>query len=59
METYIVMSSHFHGEMDGVVVKLLDRDIVVSWFKLQSHFYIYFWIPTLMKYMNHLIFPAK
>ena len=40
------------------MVKVLDYGIVVSEFKLQSHYYIHFWTNTLGKGMNPLILPA-
>ena len=41
-----------------VLAKMLNCDIVVSEFELQSHNYIYFGINTLGKGMNPFIFPA-
>ena len=42
----------------NVMVKAIDSGIVVSEFKLQSRYYIYFQTNTLGKGMNPLIFPA-
>ena len=42
----------------GVMAKALDCGIVVSEFKLQSRYYIHFWINNLGKGMNPLIVPA-
>ena len=42
----------------GVMVKVLDSEIVVSEFKLQSRYYVHFRTNTLGQSMNPLIFPA-
>ena len=42
----------------GVVAKLLDYNIAVSDFELQSFYYIHFRTNTLGKGMNSLILPA-
>ena len=42
----------------SVVVNMLDCNVVVSEFKLQSLYYIYFQPNTLGKGMNPLIPPA-
>ena len=39
----------------GIVANVVDCDIVVSKFKLQSRYYIPFWTNTLAKGMNSLI----
>ena len=45
----------YRGEsLSGIVLNMLDYDIVVSEFKLQSHYYIYFQIITFLKGMNPL-----
>ena len=41
-----------------VMVKAMDCGIIVSKFKLQSHYYIHFQTNTLGKGMNPLILPA-
>ena len=41
-----------------VIVKAMDCGIVVSEFKLQSCYYVHFWINTLRKGMDPLILPA-
>ena len=41
-----------------VMVKALDRGIVVREFELQSHNYVHFRINTLGKGMNPLILPS-
>ena len=43
------------GSPCGVVVNVLDCDIVVSEFDLQAPYYVHFWIITLVKAMNPLI----
>ena len=42
----------------GIVANLLDGDIVVNEFELQSHYYVHFRTNTLEMAMNHLIPPA-
>ena len=42
----------------GVMVKVPDCGIIVSKFKLQSHYYVHFRTNTLENSMNTLIFPA-
>ena len=42
----------------GIMVKVLDCEIVVSEFELQSCYYAHFWANTLGKGMNLLILPA-
>ena len=42
----------------GVMVKVMDYEIVVSKFVLQSHYYVYFRANTLGKGMNPFILPA-
>ena len=42
----------------GVMVKVMDCGIIVSEFKLQSHYYVHFHANTLGKGMNPLILPA-
>ena len=39
----------------GVVANVLDFDIVVIEFELQSHYYVHFQIHTVRKGMNNLI----
>ena len=46
------------GRAHGVMVKAMDCEIVISKFKLQSHYYIPFRANTLGKGMNPLILPA-
>ena len=58
--TYVVFNIQVHktgmrGNLYGVVVNVLDCNIVVSEFELQSHCYIHFQINTLGKVMNSLI----
>ncbi len=48
----------FRGSTRDVVANLLDCDIVVSEFKLQSCYYIHFRTNTLGKGMNPLILPV-
>ena len=43
----------------GIVVNVLDSDIVVNELELLSHFYIHFWPNTLGKDMNSLILPTS
>ena len=47
-EYYPKMSRHHHG----VVVYVLDCNIIVSKFELQSRYYIHFWTNTLGKGMS-------
>ena len=47
----------YGGGTDGVIVKMMDRRIVVSEFELQSRYYIHFWANTLGKGMDPLILP--
>ena len=42
----------------GVMPKALDFGIVGREFKLQSHYYVYFWTITLEKGMDSLILPS-
>ena len=42
----------------GGMVKMLNCGIIVSKFKLQSHYYVTFQTNTLRKRMNPLILPA-
>ena len=42
----------------GVVANMLDSDIIVSEFKLQSCYYVHFQINTVGKGVNPLIPPA-
>ena len=42
------------SEDRGVVANVLDCDIVVSEFALQSYYYIHFQTNTLEKYMNSI-----
>ena len=42
----------------GVMVNVLDCEIVVREFELQSHYYVHFRANTLGKGMNPLILPA-
>ena len=42
----------------GVMVKAMDRGIVVNEFLLQSGYYVHFRANTLGKGTNPLIFPA-
>ena len=44
--------------LSGVMANVLDCDILVSEFELQSRYYVYFRINTLGKGMSPLIFPA-
>ena len=46
------------GNLYGIVVNTLDWDIVVSEFKLQLYYYIYFHTNALGKGMNLFIPPA-
>ena len=41
--------------LHGIVVNMLDCDIIVSEFKLQSHYYVHFWTKTLEKGMSSFI----
>ena len=41
-----------------VMVKAIDCGIIVSEFKLQSHYYVHFRANTFGKGMNPLILPA-
>ena len=41
----------------GVVINVLDGDIIVSEFNLQSRYVIHFWANTLDKVVNILIPP--
>ena len=43
------------GCLCGVMVKVMDCRIVVSEFKLQSHYYVHFLTITLKKGMNPLV----
>ena len=43
------------GESRGVVVNVLDFDIVVSEFEIPLRYYVHFWTNTLEKGMNPLI----
>ena len=43
----------------GVMVNVLECDIVVSEFKLLSHYYVQFWINTLGKSIEASIIPAR
>ena len=43
------------GTPYGIVANILDFDIVVSNFRLHSHYYVHFWTHTLRKSMNVLI----
>ena len=67
MYTHICIHTHTHiyiyiyiydGITHGVMVKVMDCRIVVSEFKLPSHYYVHFWSNTLGKGMNPLILPA-
>ena len=49
--------SSFGGGPLSVVVNVLDCDIIISEFKLQSYYYVHFWIKTLGKSENPLILP--
>ena len=40
------------GNSGGVVANVLDCDIVVNGFKLQSRYYVHFWFNTLRKSMK-------
>ena len=46
------------GYPHGVMVKVLDCGFIVSEFKLQSRYYIYFQTNTLVKGTNPLILQA-
>ena len=43
----------------GIVTNMLDWDIIVNKFELQSQYYIHFQIITLGKGMNSLILPSS
>ena len=51
-------SSSFTELTHGIVVNVLDYNIIVSEFKLQSYYYVLHWTNTLEKSMNFLISPA-
>ena len=42
----------------GIVANMLNCNIIVSKFELQSHYYVHFWTNTLGKNKNSLISPA-
>ena len=42
----------------AIAANMMDSDIVVSRFKLQSHYYIPFWTNTLGKGINSLIYSS-
>ena len=46
------------NSLHGVVANVLDYDIIVNEFKIQSYNYAYFQTNTLGKGMNSLIPPA-
>ena len=48
----------YRGYPRGVMVKVIDFEIVVNEFELQSHYYVHFWTNTLGKGMNPLILLA-
>ena len=45
------------GSSWGVVDNVLDCNIIIQEFNLQSHYYAHFWTNTFGKGMNSLIFP--
>ena len=47
------------GRLRGITAKMLDCDLKVSEFELQSHYYVHFQTNTLRKGINPLIFPVK
>ena len=46
------------GKYDGAAANMVDYDIVVSEFKLESCYYVYFSINTLGKCIDPLISPG-
>ena len=46
------------GGPRSIVVNVLDCDIVINEFELQSRHYVHFWTNTLGKCMNPLITPV-
>ena len=52
------MNVYKRGCPHGVMVKVIDRRIIVSEFVLQSRYYIHFQANTLGKGMKPLILPA-
>ena len=46
------------GSPHGVVANMLDCNIIVSEFKLQLHYYVYFQTNTLGEGMKLLILPS-
>ena len=62
LQNYGYAYAHTHtqthiGSLCGVVGNTLDHDIIVSQFKLQLYYHLYFQINTLEKGMNSLIPP--
>ena len=55
---YALSKETFGGCPRGVMVKVMDCEIVVSEFEFQSRYYVHFRANTLGKGMNSLILPA-
>ena len=53
-----IYAARARGSLRGVVVNVLDHDIVVSEFKLQSQYYVYFQTNTLGKAYPTIIRPG-
>ena len=47
------------GSPHDIMTKMLDGDLKVNEFELQSHYYVHFWTNTLWKGMNLLISQLK
>ena len=52
---YIISNIHLWWNPRSVVAHILDCDIVMSEFELQSRYFVHFWTNTLGKRMNLLI----
>ena len=52
------MPNSFTTDRRGIMVNVLDSDVIVNELELQSHCYVYFWTNALEKGMNPLITSA-
>ena len=59
MVLLIILCNWTRESLYVVVANVLDCNIIVSEFKLQSCYYVLFWINTLGKGMNCFIFSTR
>ena len=55
---FYMQASLNKGVGNGIVVKMLDRDIVMSEFEFWFRYYIHFWTNALGKTLNPFYLPA-